>query len=94
MAARFLAVAEGQTAPWVLLTDLAPAAVGVVWYGLRVWIELGFKVLKSMGWQWQQTQRDECERVARHWLVLALATRQHPERLSRPCVQRQLLPRK
>lgn len=65
---------RGQTAPWVLLTDLAPAGVGVVWYGLRVWIELGFKVLKSMGWQWQQTQRDACERVARHWLVLAVAT--------------------
>jgi len=64
----------GQSAPWVLLTDLAPAAVGVVWYGLRVWVELGFKVLKSVGWQWQRTQRDDPERVARHWLVLAVAT--------------------
>jgi hypothetical protein len=65
---------EGHAAPWVLLTDLAPAAVGVVWYGLRVWVELGFKALKSMGWQWQRTQRDDPERVARHWLVLAVAT--------------------
>lgn len=65
---------EGQAAPWVLLTDLAPAAVGVVWYGLRVWIELGFRALKSMGWQWQQTQRRDPDRVARHWLVLAIAT--------------------
>src|SRR5215472_12091606 len=46
----------------------------VVWYGLRVWVELGFKVLKSVGWQWQRTQRDDPERVARHWLVLAVAT--------------------
>jgi hypothetical protein len=65
---------EGQIAPWVLLTDLAPAAVGVVWYGLRVWVELGFRALKSMGWQWQQTQRRDPDRVARHWLVLAIAT--------------------
>jgi Transposase DDE domain len=64
----------GHAAPWVLLTDLAPAAVGVVWYGLRVWVELGFKVLKSMGWQWQQTQRDDPARVGRYWLVLAIAT--------------------
>jgi hypothetical protein len=64
----------GQAGPWVLLTDLAPAAVGVVWYGLRVWVELGFKVLKSIGWQWQQTQRSDPDRVARQWLVLAIAT--------------------
>ncbi len=47
----------GHIAPWVLLTDLAPDAVGVLWYGLRVWIELGFRVRKSLGWQWQQTHR-------------------------------------
>jgi hypothetical protein len=64
----------GQAAPWVLMTDLAPHAVGIVWYGLRVWVELGFKALKSIGWQWQQTQRSDPERVARHWLVLAIAT--------------------
>jgi hypothetical protein len=65
---------EGHAAPWVLLTDLAPDAVGVAWYGVRVWVELGFKALKSMGWQWQQAQRDDPDRVARHWLVLAIAT--------------------
>ncbi len=65
---------EGHAAPWVLLTDLAPTMIGVVWYGLRIWVELGFKALKSIGWQWQQTQRDDPDRVARHWLVLAIAT--------------------
>jgi hypothetical protein len=55
----------GQAAPWVLLTDLAPATVGIVWYGLRVWVELGFKALKSLGWQWQQTRRSDPDRVAR-----------------------------
>jgi Transposase DDE domain len=63
-----------QREPWLLLTDLPPAAVGVVWYGLRVWVELGFRVLKSMGWQWERMRRTHAERVARHWLVLAVAT--------------------
>jgi hypothetical protein len=59
--------------PWVLLTDLLPAQVGVCWYGLRVWIELGFRALKGIGWQWQHTRRLDPTRVARHWLVLAVA---------------------
>ena len=65
---------QGQAEPWVLLTDLDPAAVGLRWYGLRYWIECGFRVLKGMGWQWQKSQRTDPERVARHWLVLAVAT--------------------
>ena len=64
----------GQTEPWLLLTDLAPQAVGVSWYGLRVWIELGFRALKSVGWEWERTRRTDPDRVARHWLVLATAT--------------------
>lgn len=60
--------------PWVLLTDLKPREVGVWWYGLRVWIELGFRVLKGMGWRWEHTRRVDPTRVARHWLVLAVAT--------------------
>jgi hypothetical protein len=63
-----------QREPWLLLTDLAPEAVGVVWYGLRVWIELGFRALKSFGWHWERTRRGDALRVARHWLVLAVAT--------------------
>jgi Transposase DDE domain len=66
--------AQGQERPWVVLTDLPPAQVGVCWYGLRVWIELGFRVLKGVGWQWQHTRRTAPPRVARHWLVLAVAT--------------------
>src|SRR5262245_18015872 len=63
-----------QDEPWIVLTDLAPADVGVLWYGLRVWIELGFRALKSLGWQWQRIRREHADRVARHWLVLAVAT--------------------
>jgi DDE family transposase len=63
----------GHAEPWVLLTDLPPARVGLLWYGLRAWIELGFRALKSVAWQWHHTRRLDPERVARHWLVLAVA---------------------
>jgi Transposase DDE domain len=66
--------AEGEEEPWVLLTDLAPDKVGLWWYSLRVWVELGFRALKGVGWQWQKTRRTEPSRVSRHWLVLAVAT--------------------
>lgn len=65
---------RGQRAPWLVLTDLAPARVGVAWYGLRIWVELGFRALKSLGWQWARTRRRDPARMARHWLVLAVAT--------------------
>lgn len=65
---------QEQQTPWVVLTDLPPEEVGVCWYGLRVWIELGFRVLKGVGWQWQRTRRTEAARVGRYWLVLAVAT--------------------
>jgi hypothetical protein len=60
--------------PWVLYTDLAPKVVGVRWYGLRMWIECGFRDLKAYGWNWEHTRRREPLRVARHWLVLAVAS--------------------
>lgn len=59
---------------WVLLTDLRPRRIGVVWYALRMWIELGFRALKAMGWHYERTRRTHPSRVARHWLVLAVAT--------------------
>jgi hypothetical protein len=65
---------EGQAEPWILLTDRRPQDVGPAWYGLRVWIELGFRALKGIGWQWQRTRRTDPTRIARHWLVLAVAT--------------------
>ena len=63
-----------QEEPWVILTDLPPDPAGVSWYALRFWIELGFKALKSLGWQWQKTRRTDPERISRHWLVLSVAT--------------------
>lgn len=66
--------AEGSAEPWICLTDLAPDQVGVAWYGLRTWIELGFRSLKRGGWDWQHTRRTDPDRISRHLLVLALAT--------------------
>jgi hypothetical protein len=64
----------GYDEPWRLLTDLAPHEVEARWYGLRGWIEQGFKDLKGGGWQWQLTRMKDPERVSRFWLVLAVAT--------------------
>ena len=47
----------------MILTDLPPDQAGVSWYALRFWIELGFKALKSLGWQWQKTRRTDPERI-------------------------------
>ena len=58
----------------MVMTDLPPSEAGVCWYALRFWIELGFKAIKSVGWQWQKTRRTDPQRVSRHWLVLSVAT--------------------
>jgi hypothetical protein len=65
---------DDQDEPWVVMTDLAPDEAGVCWYALRFWIELGFRALKGVGWQWQKTRRIDPTRVSRHWLVLSTAT--------------------
>ena len=59
--------------PWLILTDLAPDAAEISWYGLRAWIEASFKDTKRGGWQWQRTRMTDPERASRLWLVLALA---------------------
>ena len=63
-----------QEEPWIILTDLPPDQVGVSWYALRFWIELGFKAVKSLGWQWHKTRRTDPARISRHWFVLSVAT--------------------
>jgi hypothetical protein len=64
----------GYTDPWLLLTDLAPTASEACWYGLRAWIEQGFKITKRAGWQWQRTRMTDPQRAARLWLAVAVAT--------------------
>jgi hypothetical protein len=60
--------------PWLILTDLPPEASTACWYGLRAWIEQGFKITKRAGWQWQRTHMTQPDRAARLWLVVAVAT--------------------
>jgi hypothetical protein len=65
---------DGDADPWLLLTDLAPSAGEACWYGLRAWVEHGFKVTKRGGWQWQRTRMTDPQRAARLWLAVAVAT--------------------
>jgi hypothetical protein len=60
--------------PWLILTDLAPEASEAGWYGLRAWIEQGFKLTKRAGWQWHRTRMTDPTRAARLWLAVAVAT--------------------
>ena len=64
----------GYKDPWLILTDLPPEASAACWYGLRAWIEQGFKITKRAGWQWQRTHMTKPERAARLWLAVAVAT--------------------
>jgi hypothetical protein len=65
---------EGYKDPWLILTDLAPEASDAGWYGLRAWIEQGFKITKRAGWQWHRTRMNAPDRAARLWLAVAVAT--------------------
>jgi hypothetical protein len=64
----------GCDEPWLLLTDLDPCAASPCWYAYRSWIEQGFKVIKSGGWDWEATRISAPDRAARQWVVLAVAT--------------------
>ncbi len=61
--------------PWFVVTDLGPGQAEALGYGMRAWIEPGFKLLKRGGWQWQATRMTAPERAGRLGLVLAVATR-------------------
>lgn len=65
---------EGHEDGWYILTDLPPQAAKAAWYGLRMWIEHGYKQFKSGGWQWQVSRIDDPDRAGRLWLAIALAT--------------------
>lgn len=65
---------EGYTDPWFLLTDLPPEAADPAVYGLRAWMERGFRFAKSGGWGWQDTRMTDPSRAERLWLAMAVAT--------------------
>ena len=65
---------KGCVDPWLILSDLPAGECQACWYGMRSWIEHGFKLTKSEGFDWQRTRMSECERVSRMWLVIAVST--------------------
>lgn len=65
---------DGHDEAWLLLTDLSPDKARACWYGLRAWIEQGFKVIKRAGWQWHKTRMTDPQRAARLWLAVSVAT--------------------
>lgn len=66
--------AVGCADPWLILTDLPPGAADPCWYAFRSWVEQGFKVIKSGGWQWQRTRMADPDRAERLWVAVAVAT--------------------
>jgi hypothetical protein len=56
---------DDHKAPWLILTDLPPEASDAGWYGLRAWIEQGFKITKRAGWQWHGARMRDPEWAAR-----------------------------
>ena len=65
---------EGHAEPWLIVTDLAPEVARASWYGLRGWIEQGFKRVKGEGWRLPRTRISSCARLERLWLAVAVAT--------------------
>ncbi len=65
---------KGYEEVWLIVTDLASAQASAVWYGMRSWIEGGFKDTKGGGWGWHQSKMVDPERAERLWLAIAVAT--------------------
>jgi len=65
---------EGQEEAWFILTDLPPEASNACLYGMRAWIEHGFRVTKSGFWGWNRTRMEDPERASRYWLVISVGT--------------------
>jgi hypothetical protein len=64
---------EGYAEPWLIVTDLPPQIAEAAWYGMRPWIEQGYKDGKRGGWHWEQTKMTDPARANRLWLAIAVA---------------------
>jgi len=64
---------ERQQAAWLLVTDYPSTHISPTWYGLRMWVEAGFKALKTAAFHWERTRMTDPARAERLWLVLSLA---------------------
>ena len=63
----------GYEHPWAVLTDLDPEQAEVSWYGMRTWIETGYKDFKRGLWGWHHSKMRDAGRVERFWLAMAVA---------------------
>jgi hypothetical protein len=63
----------GYEDPWAVLTDLAPEQAEVSWYGMRTWVETGYKDFKRGLWGWHHSKMQDARRVERLWLAMAVA---------------------
>jgi len=63
----------GYESAWVILTDLKPEEARISWYGLRTWIEGGFKDFKRGLWGWHHSKMQHASTVERLWLAMAVA---------------------
>jgi hypothetical protein len=63
----------GYESAWVILTDLKPEGARISWYGVRTWIEGGFKDFKRGLWGWHHSKMRDASHVERLWLALAVA---------------------
>jgi len=63
----------GYESAWVILTDLKPEEAMISWYGVRTWIEGGFKDFKRGLWGWHHSKMQRASSVERLWLAMALA---------------------
>lgn len=63
----------GYESPWVILTDLEPEEARISWYGLRTWIETGFKDFKRGLWGWHHGKMTQASSVERLWLAMTVA---------------------
>ena len=59
--------------PWIIATDLPSEQAKATWYGLRSWIERGFKHDKTGGMRWNNTRMEDPDRASVLWLVMAIA---------------------
>ncbi|MCP5019670.1 MAG: transposase [Ketobacter sp.] len=65
---------EEHKEAWFILTDLPPEVCDTCWYGMRAWIEQGFRTIKRGGWQWHGTRMTDPKRAERLWLAVSVAT--------------------
>jgi hypothetical protein len=66
--------AAGQAEPLVVLTNRRPRWSLLARYGVRFWIEPGFRNDKTQGWQWEQSRVQGVGHHERLLLAMAWAT--------------------